>query len=450
MGLPAIVLMSFALADGAPAPDADSAPAAPAAAQVESTAEHRAEAGAPAKLAAATTKVARPDAEEQAEQPTEPFARLMSREREELLRGSLPKVDDPDVQAMLNDPTLILYTDVEMPGAYQFWDGALQGVHRVDYNISADNSEPFGNGNREFPWATPAGTHRTNNVRTVRFLWLPRDDAGKPWPVVWYRRHLSGDGTLGYAWTFPIGTVFGEVLMMRAPDGYDYTFEMRLRRREGKEWSVDVFRPFPTAEDLAQRIRELRPDWDEQPNLTAFVAHLEEPNELPVLKLADRQPARRTFDQAMGVDVLPPLEDEALVCDLLRTTTFRSALGATWRWGSNGARTCAPTTDAPFHIVPARYDAGFVDVDRASCIRCHETVNADVDRFDFSRDWYGRIRGSDGIFSFHPFDPHTVSGNGFGQAVRMRPELTEAGVLERFDSDRHPGEVYTRIVELRE
>ena len=50
------------------------------------------------------------------------------------------------------------------------------------------------------------------------------------------------------------------------------------------------------------------------------------------------------------------------------------------------------------------------------------------------RDWYGRIRGSDGIFSFHPFDPNSISGNGYPAPVRMRDELVSSGVIERYDA----------------
>lgn len=375
---------------------------------------------------------------------------LMSAEKEARLRGLLPKVADASLSEVLADAGLIFYTEDEMPRAYQFWDGMLEGVHRASYNISADNSEPFGNGNREFPWSTPAGLHRSTGVSTFRFLWLPSGEDGKRLPVVWYRRNLTGDGRMGYAWTFPQGAIVGEVLCQRDPEGNEYAFELRIRRREVNDWGVDVFRPFPVAEDLAARIKELRPNWYEQEQLATFVSYLTEPQELPNMRLADQQPGRRAFDQRMGVDSLPALDDHALVTELLTTTTFRSALGATWRFGTNGTRTAAPTTDAKYHIVPANYDAGFVDVDRVSCVRCHETVNQGVARFNPGRDWYGRIRGSDGIFSFHPFSRDSISGNGYGNRVRMRSDMQTAGLLERYDPARHSESNYTTIEYLTE
>ena len=100
--------------------------------------------------------------------------------------------------------------------------------------------------------------------------------------------------------------------------------------------------------------------------------------------------------------------------------------------------------------MPAKYDAGFVEVDRASCMRCHKTVNQPVDKFQSGRDWYGRIRGSDGIFSFHPFDPSSLSGNGYPVPVRMRDELVSAGVIERYDAKKHDKLRYAQVPTLIE
>ena len=374
--------------------------------------------------------------------------RLMSANKEARLRGYLPNVVDENIARIFDDPELMLYTDAEMPKAYQLWSGDLPGVHLASYNISADNSEPFGNGNREFPWATPAGTQRAKNVSTFRFLWLPKDEQGKHLPVVWHRQRFSGDSSTGYSWTFPVGAILGEVLSMKGPDGYGYTFETRLRIREVGHWEVEVLRPFPTARELAARIKELRPNWEKQANLVKFCRHLEAPIGMKVHTLADRQPGRRTFHQKMGIDNLPSLGDDKLVTQLLTTTPFRSAVGLTWR-DEKGVSTCAPTTSAAFHIVPASYDAGFVAADNQSCMRCHNTVTESVDKFNGGRDWYGRIRGSDGIFSFHPFALGSLSGSGIGSKVQIRPELQRSGRLALFNKLRHPRGLYHALRKSR-
>lgn len=376
--------------------------------------------------------------------PASPF-RLMSAAKDARLRSYLPEVEDESLRELLSDPRLILYTETEMPRAYQDWDGALQGVHSAYYNISADGGEPYGNGNREFPWGSPAGTHRVKNLTSFRFMRLPLDEQGKPLPVVWYRKRLPRDTSDAYVWTFPVGTVFGEVLRQHGPDGKDYTFEVRLRYREYGKWTVDVLRPFPTAKDLARAVKQLRPEWEASEQLAALVEHLETPLAMQKLKLTDKHPVLVSFKQSMGVDSLPEVGDDKLVAELLTTTPFRSALGEDWRRSLGGVRACAPTTDAPFHIVPANYDAGFVDADSISCMRCHETVGHHVREFQPYRDWYGRVRGSDAIFSFHPFSTSCVSNNGFGQTVKLRPELVKAGLLEQYDDERHPARVYQQL-----
>ena len=373
---------------------------------------------------------------------------LMPEEKLEAIRRSLPQVSDSYIQELLQSPDIIFYTEEEMPRAYQDWSGSLQGLHWAHYNISANGSEPYGNGNLEFPWGTPAGTHRAQNVSTFRFFRLPRNAAGRVLPIVWYRKWYPGDSQPGYAWVFPKGTIFGEVLQMKGPDGFDYTFELRTRERIADTWIVDAFRPFPTSDALAERIRQLRPNWKEQPSLAKLVAHLESPMILTRHTLADQHPLQVTFQSSMGLDLLPPVDDDRLVAQLLTETTFQSALGTDWRVGRNGIAASAPTTTAPFHVVPANYDAGFIEVDRVSCMRCHETVGQHVNRFDMFRDWYGRVRGSDGIFSFHPFAADSISMNGDGVPIRMRDEFVRAGILQRYDRKLHADRDYQRIPSL--
>ena len=72
--------------------------------------------------------------------PTDKAPHLMSVAKEQRLRKLLPHVDDPNLQKILQDPRLILYTEAEMPRAYQEWSGSLQGVHSAYYNISANGS----------------------------------------------------------------------------------------------------------------------------------------------------------------------------------------------------------------------------------------------------------------------------------------------------------------------
>ena len=166
---------------------------------------------------------------------------------------------------------------------------------------------------------------------------------------------------------------------------------------------------------------------------------------MKVQTLADKEPAKHVFRQTMGVDSLPALGDDKLVGQLLSETVFRSVAGEEWRQSPKGVKTYAPTTSTAFNIVPANYDAGFVEVSSTSCMRCHETTAKPVSDFNPSRDWYGHIRGSDGILSFHPFARESVSNNGYGQSVFMRTEFERAGVIAQYDPRQHPAKLYQTL-----
>ena len=90
----------------------------------------------------------------------EPF-RLMSPEMDRAMRKYLPPVDDPELQKILDDPHLLLYSEREIPPAYQIWNArggdAPLGLHDPRFNISLalGGDDPIGNGNREFPWRLP-------------------------------------------------------------------------------------------------------------------------------------------------------------------------------------------------------------------------------------------------------------------------------------------------------
>lgn len=367
---------------------------------------------------------------------------LMTTERDQQYRKFLPEVQNEELQKILKDQRLILYTETEMPRAHQDWEGALQGVHSPWYNISGNTDyRGLGNGNREFPWGTPAGTHRSENVSSVRFLWLPLDSENRRRPIAWFRDHDNG----GYAWVFPVGTVVGEVLMMKNPKEYHYTFELRTRKRLEHRWVVDAFRPFPTAAHLLTAIQQ-QSGWDKDKALVAFCDSLKQKVDTTTYTLVSNHPDRVAFESKGRIDTLPTL-DHDLVIRLLTTTKFKSALGASWKPDSESP--AAPTTEAEFHVIPKRYDAGFINVDSKSCMRCHNSTNEPVRQFENRREWYGRIRGSDGIFSFHPFDPSCISGNGFSVAVKMNQKLIDAGIIVEFDPKIHPHDLYNRVKGLK-
>lgn len=390
-----------------------------------------------------------------------PFA-LAEKDQNEAYRKMLPNIKDEHLKNILADRSLIFYTDTEIPKAHQDWEGLLQGVLDSRENVSGNRSEPFGNGNKEFPWGTPAGTHLSDGITTLRFILLPRDEKGKMYPVVYYQtpkttygQRTLKDGTIistderhnreGWAWTFPKGTVVGEILMLSDSSGTPHAFEIRTRTRNLEKWVVNAYRPFPTAKDLVAGVKKLD-GWEKNKRLTTLVAHLEEPLSATEYTLADTQPDKSVFSQKRHQDFLPAIDEEAAV-SLLDKTPFSSALGAIWR-GKGELAPHAPTTEAGFHVVPKKYTAGFIDVTSNSCMQCHKETNQHVNEFDIRRDWYGRIRGSDGIFSFHPFDPSCITRSG-GRAVTFNKKMVDAGVIAEFSSKIHPDTIYQRLSNVR-
>lgn len=363
---------------------------------------------------------------------------IMSADKESALRASIPAIDDPDLDRKIGEA--MLYTDAEMPPAYQFQPLAGgQGVNGTVFyspDRQLNNIRRFTNGNKEFPWRTPGGLDFAEAVTDeFRFLWLPKRDDGSPWPVVIYRDQLEKSDSInmpiptGYRWIFPVDTVIGEVLVQRFSDGRLYTYEMRVRTRELDDWEVEIFRPFPTLESLKARIAELQPDATVLTQLDSVPLSPE--------TLEDREHPRRAFVASAATYRLPAI-DPRLARELLSATPFKSSMGGAFAQGQS-LTAFAPTTDQPESIVPPKYLATFLGSDRVSCAKCHEHTLKHVDRFQNS-EWYGYVRGSDGIFSFHPVEPSAIGPP--DKPVVLRQALTESGMIATFDPQRHPNTIY--------
>lgn len=328
-------------------------------------------------------------------------------------------IPDPELAA---NPRLMLYDDTTMPRVYQMPDDhpGHQGFHFAAYNISANGSEPFGNANYEFPWGHPGGTHRVPRGTSATFkgILLPE---GKR--IVWYRQK-DDPSRAPVGWIYPQGTLVIEVMLMKCQDGQWRTYEMRTRERLERSWAVDVKRPCPTALHLSGAIKYLRPDAEQLAGVSGLVHHVSKPIAAPLRTLADQHP-RQAFNVEAQVDVLPT-GDAKLQAEILDTFEFESALGETW----NGDKCFA----ASGFITPDNFDGSFLGTTENSCNRCHRDVGKHVDNFQPGRDWYGYVRGSDGIFSASWVDMSTVSGNGYPLATHM---IDAPDILERFDPTRH-------------
>ena len=154
---------------------------------------------------------------------------------------------------------------------------------------------------------------------------------------------------------------------------------------------------------------------------------------------ADREETSRLVNKhdlvsidATALATYLPAIDHELVKKLL-DTPFKSALGQEWKRGPDGTEAFAPTTEAAFHIVPKNYHGGFVEVSSTSCMRCHDSTLKHARDFQPFRDWYGRVRGADNIFSFHIFEPGSIAYNGIGREPNLRQDLIDAGLLTRWE-----------------
>jgi hypothetical protein len=331
----------------------------------------------------------------------------------------LPRSDDLWLKT-LKQEDLIFYTEKEVPRAFQ-----LHGnVHSSYYNISAAKpNEPFGNATLEFPWGSPAGTHRSDNSASVKFVVFPESHE----PIRWWQERSPYDGGDPVTrWVYPVGTIFGEILLVYGPDGYGRTFELRVRVREEKGWRPKVFRPFRNAAELDQKVRELRPNWRENAELRSFLAR----SERPLNRIHNDHPTT-IFDRSAVQDTLPPLPADLV--DQLLNEPFHDVSGETWIQTADG-KGFAPTTDSAFSIVPRNYAGSHLPMTAKACMQCHETSGMHTNQIGpINRDWYGFAAGGGPnggeILSFHIFDPACISHNGIGQGVRFRSDLLQAGLL---------------------
>lgn len=364
--------------------------------------------------------------------------RVMPADKEALLRSVIPPVADPVLASRLASPNLFLYTDEEMPAAYQ-GNGRFILVRRGVAN----------DGNHRFPWAKPGGLQRVRGVGGFRFISLPETEDGKLKPIVYFLDKLDKtmDRNNSLVWMFPVGTIVGEVFTQTGPDGLDYAWELRTRTREFDDWDAEAYRPFPTAVSLIDGIKAMRPEWDTEPNTRQAVDSLASLRDLKVLTLADSQNATRIFRSAAAAYPLPKLEPK-LVNDLLMNATFESTAGLPFAEGSNKVAAVAPTNAQGWNIVPVNFDGAFVGNERRSCMECHETFGMNQRRVD--RTWVGgrgeelHFKGSDGIGSFRP------TTNVFnGSTPTIRPELLAGGVVARYNPEVHDPETYHPISKLR-
>jgi hypothetical protein len=330
----------------------------------------------------------------------------------------LPATADGRLARLAADPRFAFYDRASVPPAYEDRHTGIPAVYNINHNESAaqhdvgPRREPFGNPNREFPWDKTAGVKTGGGVYHFVVLIAPVRVVERVLPN---NIPTLADWQPSATWVYPEGTTFGEILTVTRADGREFACEVRTRTKVAGKWQPDVYRPFSTAADLGATVAAIgavRASESEKKACQEFTAAM---NAAPVwhpYTLGDFKHDVRAVDDIKGaVETLPPLP-EGVVTEIL-SRPFVSVKGVEWREVPD--REChAPTSKDAFHVVQKDYDGAFFAVSQQACMRCHDTVQARADLFQSpaTRDWYGRVRGSDGIFSLHPFEPSSYGSTG--------------------------------------
>jgi hypothetical protein len=369
--------------------------------------------------------------------------------------GRLPCLEDKALVALLESADTMFYDAGSIIPGYQDSYG-----NKIDFPVGMrpnsidpiviELAVPGGHGQLfekrglfHFPFGNPIQV-AAGDARVVDFWHAPRGEGAQLLPVAWWWYEPSG-WTHRIKWTFPVGTVFGELMFVVRDDGELFPFEVRTRTREIDRWVVDVHRPFPEATDLASALQESGASGVEE-----LVAHLLDPGTLEAASLSATHYVEsfETIDGAL--DVLPGLADNTILETLLLEKGFTSAKGKAWKT-SGGLISYAATTDAAFSIVPRKYNAGLVEVSDDRCSRCHQDAGRPFKDYYFNVIAYGELWGEDENFTWHPFetkafvdqDGDVVSFNDDNR--KMRADFVAAGVVAEYDPAKHPASLYQEI-----
>lgn len=354
--------------------------------------------------------------------------------------NKLPRLEDKRIDELMRDTNTIWYDEESMVFAYQDSVETVVGLraNRVGRETGENSSVPdirllmnyFGEDKRfRFPFRTAAGTDSAIGDVEVYNFWVPARNDSDVLPVKWWKASRRGR----WHWIHPVGTLFGEVLLIKDPQGEAHVFEVRIRERYLQGWDVNVFRPFQRSSQLVAAIKERRPKYRENPSLVAVIDHLESPQTLSPFTLRASQHLDAAFPALDGaLDKLPSFGDNDLVREILKETTFQTVEGRVWR-ENDQFETYAPSSSVSFSIVPKDYTIGMIPVNETSCNRCHEQTGRGLRDFEDRIMLYGEVWGEDKIFTWHLFkvNPHMFGTFDDSDGSRfINPRLVAAGLVE--------------------
>jgi len=283
---------------------------------------------------------------------------------------TLPSTYDRYLRHVLNSPRTSYYHFRQL---HQYKEGVFPTTFLEEFNA-----------NRDFPWETTIGLNaavkrKDNPYGTINLLHLPEG------------RQILVIPESPAKWIYPEGTVVGEIIYVTF-EGKKYVQEIRLRTKaEGSmNWEPTVYRPLEDREEFLH--------WAGIYDYTPAKKHfyMRNPEEDEVRRLEGM------------VERLPSLPAEHV--KRLLSLPFKDVTRKKWSKVS-----VAPSADIDFHIVPKDYSFGILHISTGQCMACHKQTSIKVSNLIPNEplirnnpDKVGRIRGSDGIFTWHPFDDNKV------------------------------------------
>jgi hypothetical protein len=372
-------------------------------------------------------------------------------------------VGDADLKALLESCDTMWYDHRSIIPGYQdsFGDNVELPIgfrpnsidaQMIDLAVPGGHAELFQDkGTFNFPFGRPAGV-AASDLYAVDFFRLPRGSDNRILPVVYWFREPNGY-THRYEWMFPKDTIVGELLFIVAADGQWYPFEIRTRKRLINDWTVNVYRPFPTAESLASALdtkRQSNPSWASAADITALINNLRDASTVQSASISATH-FQRSFPSLNGAtDVVPGVADDTVIQQLLMETPFVSARGSYWK--RSGSLTAWAATTTSFSIVPKNYNATFLDMSDQACGTCHHDASRPFNDYYPEVEAYGELWGGDEIFTWHPFEKsYFVDDNGDVQNFNydnrhFRTDFTAANIIKQYDMQTDSSAIYQQIM----
>lgn len=310
---------------------------------------------------------------------------------------NIPKTSDAELKRILEDKSTIFY---KLPQIWQHYVPPSEIEHRnltlltttrtvnpMIWALYHVDYKPDSHANFNFPWETTIGLNsikkESDSFKTFNFLNLPTDSLGKKIPILIIREYPI-------KWIYPVGTTVGEIIYV-THNKVNYIQEIRTRKKSvgSLDWVPNLYRPISNREEYINLTNSA-----EYVPAKSYM-HFRNPQEDEVFKMEGL------------VERLPALEENKV--KKLLSLPFKNVTEDNW----------SPSSEQDFHILPKNYCFSLLgSIDSFTCADCHRQTQISV-RNLVPKDpsvindpqGTGNIRGSDGIFTWHPFFVKTEKDN---------------------------------------